>query len=394
MRLEDYLQACSGLKTPFAWLDKALFCANAVDLLRRSGGKPIRLATKSIRCAPALRFLLDRYPGFQGLLCYHPLEAAWLYAKGFDDLVVAYPSVDKAGLHAVTAAVQKGARIALMTDHPDHLRAIHQAAKEAGVVQPVWLELDCSVSFPGLWFGVYRSPVRGLGDLDAYLETLASCTNLRLEGVMGYEAQIAGVADNAPGQAVKNALIRLLKNRSVPRIREWRKVALEKLRDSGYHSLQVNGGGTGSLESTGSEPWVTELAAGSGLYGPALFDGYRQFKPKPSLGFALEVCRIPGPGMATCLGGGYIASGAVGSEKQPVPYLPEGMSLFPMEMAGEVQTPLRTGPHNLKIGDRVFFRHAKAGELCEHFNELAVLEGGQLTDSWITYRGEQQSFLG
>jgi len=41
----------------------------------------------------------------------------------------------------------------------------------------------------------------------------------------------------------------------------------------------------------------------------------------------------------------------------------------------------------------VYFRHAKAGELCERFASLHLLEGERILEQAPTYRGEGQSFL-
>ena len=133
----------------------------------------------------------------------------------------------------------------------------------------------------------------------------------------------------------------------------------------------VNGGGTGSIERTTAEDAVTEIAAGSGLYQPWLFDSYRAFRGRPAALFALPVVRRPGPETATALGGGYPASGAAGKDRLPQPYLPQGLSYDPNEAAGEVQTPLLGKiAARLRVGDRVWFRHTKAGELCERFDTL------------------------
>jgi D-serine deaminase-like pyridoxal phosphate-dependent protein len=155
----------------------------------------------------------------------------------------------------------------------------------------------------------------------------------------------------------------------------------------------VNGGGTGSLERTSAEPAVTEVAAGSGLYSPALFDGYRAFAARPAVFFAVPVTRVPGPGIVTVAGGGWVASGPPGRDRLPVPTYPPGLRWLPTEGTGEVQTPLR-GPAtaDLRVGDRVWFRHAKAGELCEHVDVLHGITGDTVTDVLPTYRGEGRTF--
>ena len=127
----------------------------------------------------------------------------------------------------------------------------------------------------------------------------------------------------------------------------------------------VNGGGTGSLETTAADLSATELAAGSGLMGPTLFDAYRRFSPRPALLYALPVVRrLSGPGQpaATLFSGGYAASGPAGPDRSPTPYLPPGLKFSATEGAGEVQTPvLGAAAAQLRLGDRVWLRHAKAG---------------------------------
>jgi len=139
---------------------------------------------------------------------------------------------------------------------------------------------------------------------------------------------------------------------------------------------------------------VTEVAAGSGFFAPALFDHYSRFTLTPAAGFALPVVRKPGPELATALGGGYLASGPGDAARLPVPWLPPGLELDIEEGAGEVQTPL-LGPAaaDLAVGDRVYMRHAKAGELCERFEVLHLVEGERIVDVVPTYRGEGKAFL-
>jgi D-serine deaminase-like pyridoxal phosphate-dependent protein len=155
----------------------------------------------------------------------------------------------------------------------------------------------------------------------------------------------------------------------------------------------VNGGGTGSLESTAADTSVTELTAGSGLVGPTLFDAYRRFAPEPALLFALPVVRRPGPGLATLFSGGYVASGTGTPDRLPRPWRPAGLRLVGTEGAGEVQTPVHgAAADTLTPGDRVWMRHAKAGELAERFREYHVLGADGKLTAFPTYRGEGKCF--
>lgn len=394
MTYAELRDALRGEHLPLAFCDLDRLAVNARDLLRRALGTPIRLASKSLRCRAILRRVLDMSPGFQGILCYSAAEAAFLAEHGFADLVVAYPTVDRHELDSVAAAAASGQTITLMVDDPGQLAPISAAATRAGVTLPVAIDLDMSSDFPGLHFGVRRSPVGAVAGALALAEVIRATAGVRLEGLMGYEAQIAGLQDHAPGQALKSAAVRALKRRSIQEIFARRAAVVAALRAAGHTLRFVNGGGTGSLEATRQDASVTELAAGSGLYGPTLFDGYDGFHPQPAVGFALPIVRRPRPGIWTCFGGGYVASGSAGRDRLPTPVSPEGVSLLAAEGAGEVQTPVHyEGPEHLALGDPIIFRHAKAGELCERFAELVLLAGGAIVGRAPTYRGDGRVFV-
>ena len=70
--------------------------SNSAGMLARSAGKPIRVASKSLRCRALLRTILDRDAGYQGLLTFTLPETLWLAREGFENLVVAYPTTDRA----------------------------------------------------------------------------------------------------------------------------------------------------------------------------------------------------------------------------------------------------------------------------------------------------------
>lgn len=386
--------ALAGHRLPAAFVDLDALAANLADLRARAGALPIRLVTKSVRCVAILRRVLASGPPWRGLMCYSAAEAAWLASLGFDDLLVAYPSVEPEDLRAVATQLRSGRTIVLMVDSAAQVRRIAAIAREEGVVQPLAIDLDMSSDFPGLHFGVFRSPVDGPAAAVALAAEIARHPSLRLDGLMGYESQIAGLMDDVPGQAARNAVIRWLKRRSIPQVNERRRATVEALAAAGHALRFVNGGGTGSFESTRADASVTELAAGSGLYVPTLFDHYRAFRGRPAAGFALAVTRSPRSGIVTCAGGGYPASGPGGDDRLPRPWLPAGCTLVATEGAGEVQTPVRV-PAGVALapGDPLLFRHAKAGELCERFNELLLIEGGTVVDKVATYRGDGKCFF-
>jgi D-serine deaminase-like pyridoxal phosphate-dependent protein len=387
----EYRERLRGEPLPLAYVDLELLMANAASLVARAGDRPIRLASKSIRCREVMRRVMATSPLFQGVLCFSADEAAFLAGDGFVDLVVAYPTVDPHALAEVCRRIAAGAQICLMIDEVGHLPPIVAAAAEYDVEVPVAIDLDMSTRFPGLHFGVRRSPVADVAGALALAAVVARTPRVRLDGVMGYEAQIAGLRDRTPGQAIKSVAVRALKRRSDRELRARRGAIVAALRERGHRLRFVNGGGTGSVETTRGDAAVTELAAGSGLYGPTLFDGYDAFHCLPAAGFALPVVRRPIAGIYTCFAGGWIASGAAGPDRLPRPYLPEDARLLPTEGAGEVQTPVACTTV-LGLGDPVFFRHAKAGELCEHVQELVLLAPDGGSERVPTYRGDGFSF--
>jgi D-serine deaminase-like pyridoxal phosphate-dependent protein len=396
-------RATSGVEPPFAVIDLDAFWHNAADMERRAAGKPIRLASKSVRCRALQERVLER-SGFQGTLAFTLPEALWLAEQGFQDLVVAYPTADREALRALAKCPgsEPGAHVSVMVDSVAQLDLIESAiGPEAGAPIEVCIDVDA-----GLWLldgrirvGAKRSPVHRPDQAATFAREILAHERLRLVGIMSYESQIAGLGDSPPGRRVRAATIRALQRRSARELAGRRGEAVaavqEVLHAAGADPLRfVNGGGTGSLELTAAEPAVTEVAAGSGLYGPSLFDAYRAFQPEPAALFALPVVRRPSPGVVTVLGGGYLASGPADAARLPVPFLPRGLSLDKQEGAGEVQTPLQgAAARGLRMGDRVWFRHAKAGELCERFDRLYLIEGERIAEEVATYRGEGKCFL-
>lgn len=390
-----YKKAFAQQGKPFAYVDLDFFDENVLAVAQRAGDKRIRIASKSVRCVGLLRRILEHSDQYQGLMCFTAGEAVWLSEQGFDDLLVAYPTLEPTALKAVAEAIKKGRSIYLMTDKKEHLEAINAAGRASGVVLPVCVDLDVSSRYPGLHFGVHRSSLTNIDTLKTYWQQLQELPHIALKGLMAYEAQIAGVGDQTKGQGLKNKVIQQLQRHSIGQVRDKRAQAVAFLEEQlGQPLVFVNGGGTGSLESTREEAVVTEVAAGSAFFSPTLFDQYSHFQHLPSAGFALEIVRQPSAKIYTCLGGGYVASGMVGKDKVPQPYLPKGCALNPNEMAGEVQTPIHySGTTPLQLGDPIFMRHSKAGELCERFNQLVVLQNDKVLGAWPTYRGEGQCFL-
>ncbi|WP_439031990.1 alanine racemase [Gordonia terrae] len=397
----DQAVADAGLDAPVLALDRAALEHNAGDLLRRSAGVPIRVASKSVRVRSVIADLVARN-GFQGVLAYDLAEAHWLATEsGLTDVLMGYPTVRREALAAFAADEVATARVTVLVDSVDHLDIIDSVAP-AGGRPPIRVAIDLDASYRLLGgrvhIGVRRSPVHSRRDALDLARTIVARNGFDLVGVMSYEAQVAGVADAVAGKTVVNRAVSAMQRRSMAELRRRRGRVIDEL--SRMTDLEfVNGGGTGSLEETARDRSVTDIAAGSGLFGGHLFDGYRRFRPAPALAFGLDVVRRPAPGIVTCAGGGWIASGPPASDRLPKPVWPSGFEFVGTEAAGEVQTPLR-GPaaDRISVGDRVWFRHTKSGEVCERAREVAIIDrdpaGRAVVGEVVpTYRGEGRCFL-
>ncbi|MBF6243766.1 alanine racemase [Nocardia elegans] len=385
--IADLHAATADLDPPLAALDLSALRANAADLVRRARGVPIRVASKSVRCRAVLEEVLGSqltgHGGFAGIMSYSLREALWLAGHGARDVLLGYPSVDRAALAELAADATLLDSITLMVDDVAQLDLIRAAVGGAGISPRICLDVDASLRIGPLHLGVRRSPIRTPEQAER-LARVARERGFRVVGVMTYEAQIAGLPDTNPA-------VRLVKRLSAAEIGTRRTHVLEAVRSVAGELEIVNSGGSGSIEVSVAAPEVTEVTAGSGLYVPTLFDGYRAFTPHPALYFALPVLRRPAAEIATVFAGGYIASGPVGASRVPKPVWPKGLRLIGTEGAGEVQTPF-TGAADLAVGDRVWMRHAKAGEVCERFDAIHIVDADDRRTTVPTYRGEGRNF--
>ncbi|CAM3774396.1 alanine racemase [Nocardioides marinus] len=383
-RRAQLLSATAHLEAPLGIVDDDALVANADDLVRRAGGVPIRVATKSVRVRSVVEEVLRR-PGFAGVMTYSLAESVWLADLGHDDVLLAYPSVSRASLHDLAAEEQRLAAITVMVDSTDHLDLVDAVLGAGRPTIRVCLDVDASLRLGPIHLGARRSPVHTVEEAERLARAVAERPGFALVGLMFYDAQIAGVPDSSPA-------VRLMKRRSAAELVDRRATVVATV---GRHAeLEiVNAGGTGSLHVVGGDPVLTELTAGSGLFAPTLFDGYAGFSPRPAGYYALDVVRRPAADLATLFSGGFIASGPTGASRAPTPVWPEDLALTRAEGAGEVQTPVRgAGAGALAVGDRVLLRHAKAGEMCERLAEVARVDADGTARVVPTYRGEGRVF--
>ena len=384
--------AYAHLTRPLACIDLDAIDRNIEFVNTEAQGKAIRIATKSVRSTSLLRYIAERLVNHSGFMTFDLGETLYLLREGFDDLLLGYPQFERELVKKIIPFIKKGRTVTFMIDCIEQWGWLEEIGKNNGVIFDVCIDVNLSTDFKVIYFGTKRSSLHTTTDVEYLLASGGSFSHTKVTGVMGYEAQIAGVTD-MPAAKWQAPVVKKLKKLSKKRIRKLRKKVVEIVRNN-YSTIRfINGGGSGSINFTAGEDEVTELTIGSAFYFPALFSRYNNLPLDNAVTFALRVTRKPEDRIVVCHGGGYIASGATGTDKNPVPVWPENLSFIKNEGAGEVQTPLHDQEGELRIGDTVYFKHAKAGELCERFNELHARRGATYVGAFMTYRGEGECYL-
>ncbi|WEA37739.1 amino acid deaminase/aldolase [Lysinibacillus fusiformis] len=385
-------QPFNHLERPFAWLDFDALDKNIQIVQGACGGKPIRLATKSIRSVEVLRYIQHQLVNVVGFMTFTAAETIFLLQQQFDDVLLGYPVMEETAIRQLLHFVQEGKTVTFMVDRQEHIQLLAKLGNEMGVRVPICIDINVSNDFKLLYFGTKRSSLYSLETLTPFLQAIKNNPSIEVVGAMGYEAQIAGVG-NRPSNVVKGRVIEAMQAQAKKQVTQFRRLAIAHIKAYFPNLRFVNGGGSGSMSYTTQQKEVTEITVGSAFYAPALFDQFTHLQLEKAAGFALRVTRQPEKNIVVCHGGGYTASGAISIDRLPVFYEPTNFAYLSLEGAGEVQTPIKVKGKNIEIGDTIYFRHAKAGELCERFQLLHGVRGDKYVGSYTTYRGDGQCFL-
>lgn len=385
-------RAFSDLERPFAWLDLDALDKNIRTVQEACGGKQIRIATKSIRSVEVLRYVQKNLANVVGFMTFTAAETIFLLQQQFDDLLLGYPVMEEAAIRRLLHFVKDGKSVTFMVDRPEHIQLLAKLGLEIGVRVQVCIDINVSNDFKVLYFGTKRSSLYSLETLTPFLQEIQKTSAIEVIGAMGYEAQIAGVG-NRPANALKGKVIEAMQVQAKKQVTQFRRLAIAHIKAYFPNLRFVNGGGSGSMLYTNQQKEVTEITVGSAFYAPALFDQFTHLQLEKAAGFALSVTRKPEKNIVVCHGGGYTASGAIGLDRLPVFYEPSNFAYLSLEGAGEVQTPIKVKGKHINIGDTIYFRHAKAGELCERFQVLHGIREDKYMGPYTTYRGDGQCFL-
>jgi D-serine deaminase-like pyridoxal phosphate-dependent protein len=139
-----FTQALTGIQTPTLVLDLDAFEKNVAwptKVLTKKNKKTIRLATKSIRSTAVLNSILESSSLYSGLMTYHLAEALWLKKKGFNNILMGYPSVDESLLAELAKSPE---HVTLMVDRIEHLILLETLAKSKRSYFNICIDIDLS----------------------------------------------------------------------------------------------------------------------------------------------------------------------------------------------------------------------------------------------------------
>lgn len=394
---DNWRELAQGQEAPALYIDLDQYDANqkALKELADKGQKKLRLATKSLRIPYLINYSLQTgSPTFSGLLTFSVLESHYLFTQGHKDLLVAYPTSSILDLKLALEILEGGGSCTLTFDHLEHLKwAQREWQKLTSRTLPICLDVDASLKFMGLHLGVFRSSLLSLSDIKKRLDELSLFPSLALQGLLHYEAQIAGLPDRDREFIVIQKIKELIRSVSKKVLKKERLEIMKLLNQKNINLKFFNGGGTGSMDSSVFDS-LTEVTAGSGLLHSHLFDKYSNQHTYAALFIVLPITRFPSANHILCQSGGFIASGETSKNKSPQIHLPKNIATLSAENFGEVQTPfLKLAHQNFNLGDPVIIRPCKAGEIMERFNKVILVRSQKIVDVVETYRGLNRNFF-
>ncbi|MDA3912824.1 1-acyl-sn-glycerol-3-phosphate acyltransferase [Oleiagrimonas sp.] len=375
-----YQDVFSGHALPLCYLDLDLLERNIRSILKRTGGKKLRVDARMLQCPGIIQRVMRSSPRFHGVKCSTVAEAIRLLdMDDMSDMLVTCPTVQSKALERVCAAIEAAHQITLTVDSPAHLEAISKIASRRDARVPLCVELDMSIARAGLEGPARRSPIRSNEALLRLVQRIDETPGVYFRGVLTHETQRNHFAEwmSSGGGGDKAALSK----RNAARVQARRHEMVQALQAQGHEDFLVNCGGAGSMSFNASHAAVTEISVGAALFGLDPDDE----QDIPAAGYAAEIIRKPGEDRYTCLVGGYTASRTAGTQSLPRPYLPDGAYLDELHGSAEAQLPIRC-TERLDIGDMVFLHPVNTNEMCERFSRLQLVQNGAIVGEAETYR--------
>ena len=255
-------------------LDTPVLCAdlNALEsnltTMRRTmaqNGISSRPHSKTHKC-PAIA-KLQIQSGSIGICTAKVGEAQSMFEHGIDRILMTTISATPFKIRRAMRLRASCSGFVQATDTPENARLLSEAARAAGVMADVVVDIDS---------GLHRTGV-GAGDPAVQLaEIVDTLPGLKLRGVLCYDGEV---------QHVKSFTVR--RARSLERLTPAAET-VERMQRSGLNTEIFSGGGTGTYNIDHATPGLTDIQVGSYVFMDAQYlaiggesdaDTYSDFKP-------------------------------------------------------------------------------------------------------------------
>ena len=367
----------AGVAGPALVIDRPRLEANigAVRAALAPTRQSLRVVSKSLPAPALLGAVLDGV-GATDLMVFNGimLDEMLAFRPGADILLgrplPAAQVADFVRRHANNPA--PAARPQWLADSAQRLEQYGEIAAAAGAPMRINLEFDV---------GLHRGGLADLAALSEAVDRVLADPNLRLSGLMGYDAHVAGAASPAAEMA-----------RVLERYGAAVRLLGEKLGDLSGLTLNTAGSPTFALHR--DDPWATEVAVGSAFVKPTHYDLPSLTDLRPAAFLAQPVLKVMDPAIfprREALTEAYNALDPnsrrgffiYGGYDDGRPVSPPGIRFSPIWGGrGMLEGSARV---DLAVDDVVFLRPTESEGVLLRFGDIAVYDGEEISAWWPTF---------
>jgi D-serine deaminase-like pyridoxal phosphate-dependent protein len=233
------------VNTPALILDLDAFERNVARMAQtlQKHGSALRPHAKSHKCSRIAG--LQMQAGALGICCATLDEAEVLSAAGIAPILITSPLTTHEKIARLMQLVARAPGTLQVVDNAENLLALSRAARAAGLVLPVLVDID---------LGFERTGVASVDAAEALARCMLATEGVRFSGIQAYGGHLQHIVDY--GQ-------RLEKTRAAA---AYVAAVVTRLRAAGIAVPMVTGGGTGTHAIDGAAGIFTEIQAGSYVF--------------------------------------------------------------------------------------------------------------------------------
>ncbi len=364
--------AIDELSTPALLIDLDRMDGNLRKMADHARGKNVGLRphTKTHKCPIIAKMQIDL--GAVGVCAAKVSEAEVMVAGGVGNVLITSPVVTAEKISRVVAVAKKSSGIQMVVDNATTIGDFNEAARAAGIVLRVILDLDTGTKRTGIAVG---KPALALA------QQIDKCDALRFDGLQAYAGHLMHVTGHAQR-----------KSRSVATFSKAIDTQ-EMIEKVGIEVSVLTGGGTGTFDIDSDLESVTDLQVGSYLFmdaqyreiGDADSDVFDYFDP--SLFVLVTAISQPVPDQIT-VDGGYkaFASDSVVPEFRDV-------SGLDYHWGGDEHgiVHLKEPSRPVKLGDKLPMIVSHCDPTVNLYDHYHIVRNGRVDELWpIAARGRSQ----